>query len=711
MKTLFITTFLTVAILYAGEYASIDPLILTGRHEQALDELFSLLRYEDTFDETLFRIIGIYHGSGREDECLVLLDSLENCGFGLLTGWRISLLDMSHRGAEAVDLIDPNDVYLAAWIAERNDIERTPRRLPVPNGIAERATMVMLASAGYLNIVQINLAIQDAELITLLEYEILEELEVSLESGGDLWDETAELLNNIFPSDELNYLLVARAQHLHTGSESWWLEMLNSDGGSGKAAYELLMQYPERYSEGWVIADVLISNGFQATAESLATISDNPIFKSGVDIALHYAQWRYQDILDIYDSLPDSAPDSLLARAALYRARALRALNRPPQEYFLAYLEFSSDYPTHPTAGEAGYIAAKYYDGECNWSTAADAYLASLQAGYTDTRVYWRGGFCHYMCGRGIVGDSLWEVGVDLYPHSAWSDEMLYWRARYAGKCGNSTLSAELLERTAEEHPWEFYGLLAARRLGRTFLDIEYTEVVLHSSDIVTSIALDMMKHGYGTMARSMLLNTRMGDIGLRASMLSLMGEHQSALTLLRLFDVELRSQGENILPDSLLCFYFPAPYRTLVEDVTEDMYFDAELLTGLMRQESYFNRWAGSPVGARGLIQLMPGTAGDIARWYGLTPLSGSDFYVPENSILFGAYYLNRQYQRFDNNAIIALAAYNAGPGNAARWYDTNGYDPADPELFIERITFIETRGYVKHVLANSWIYGIVHR
>ncbi len=711
MKLLFIILSLIITfVLYAGTYTEIDSLILTGCHDQVLEELYSLLNYSSSFDETLFRIVGMYHGSGMEEKCLALLDSLENCGFGPLNGWKISLLDLSRRGSEAFELVNPADVYLSAWIAGRNNIEYTPGILPVPGGIAERTVRVILAPDGSLTPIQVGLAVRDAQLIPLLRYEILEELELTVESASQWWDNSAESLSNIFPSEELNCLLTSRAQYLCSRDEAWWIDMLTEDGSSGAAASELIIRYPGKYSESWMITDAMIDGGYYLQAESIAAISDNMVFRFGVEMNRHYSGYRYQNLLELCDSIQEDAPDSLRARVALFRARALRAMSRPPQEYYSAYLEFSTDWPNHPVAGEAGFLAARYFDSEKNWNTAANAYLASIRSGNTDTRAYWRGGFCLYMCGRGSVGDSLWQEGVELYPHSAWSDEMLYWRARYAAKCGNSALSIELLERCAEEHAWEFYGLLAARRLGRQYISVEYPDIVLRA-DYITDTAVDMMMNGYGTLARSMLLDAKTGDIGTRASVLSMMGEHGSTLTLLRRHDNEMRANGEGILHDSLLCFYFPSPYRALAEDVSEGMAFDAELLTGLMKQESYFNRWAGSPVGARGLIQLMPGTAGDIARWYGLAPLTENDFYIPENSVLFGAYYLNRQYLRFDNNPIIALAAYNAGPGNAVIWYDTYGYDPADPELFIEKITFVETRGYIKHILANRWIYDLVHR
>ncbi|MBD3277056.1 MAG: transglycosylase SLT domain-containing protein, partial [Candidatus Aegiribacteria sp.] len=358
-------------------------------------------------------------------------------------------------------------------------------------------------------------------------------------------------------------------------------------------------------------------------------------------------------------------------------------------------------------ASEAAYLAGKYYSSARNWPAAADAYMTALIAGdFGTARAHWRGGFCHYMCGRGAVGDSIWSSGIERYPFSAWCDEMLFWRARYAGKKGMHELQQQLLQETAQRHPWEFYGLLAGQRLGTGPVLPAFSPVCL-TNDGLTAEAMRMMASGYGTMASGMLYSSEESDPGIRSAALALMGQYRRSLALMRSYDYTLRLENRGILPDSLIRWYFPAPYRQLTETTVSGLGVPAPLVTGLMRQESHFNRWARSWVGASGLIQLMPGTAGDIARWYDLPVLSGNDFYVPEKSILYGSLYLARQYSAFDGSLVLTLSAYNAGPGNAAKWMDEFPLEEDDPELFIEQIPFVETRGYVKHVMANTWIYG----
>lgn len=710
MRILLLITLLIVVCSVSGySLETVDSLALTGRNSLAVSALLELLRESNTdSDPLLFRLTGIYHATGRENECILLLDSIERTRNIDLSGWKISLLDLSSRQGEALLLVSENDILLRFWLTRDSDERPVSGTLPAPENIAERAIRSMICPDGQMNKGQIDQTVDDSRILPFLGDEVCDELEITLETAGSWWDEVAFDLASFHENDRFELLQAKRERFLFSGTIEMWEERLDRGGQiSALAAMMLIGLDKEAWSTSWRVTDVLVEEGYISTAESLAVVSNDSVFFAGLTMSILRKTSRFTDLLTFCDSISDDSPDSLRARAALYRARALRGLKRPPCEYYSSYHEFAEGYPWHPTASEAAYLAAKYYDSERNWPFAADAYMASLSLGnYGGALACWRGGFCHYMCGRGNIGDSIWVEGIRNYPFSAWCDEMLFWRARYANRTGNTVLENALLLETAQKHAWEFYGLLASERTGGSSEKIEYSQLDL-SSDPVTSLAVEMMKNGYGAMASLMLYTTDACDIGLRAAALSLMGEHPESLALLRRYDIELRSAGVGMLPDTLLRFYFPAPYIELTESTVSSMNIDAFIITGLMRQESYFNRFARSWIGAKGLIQLMPGTAGDIARWYGLPALSGDDFYIPFNSILYGSLYLARQNSAFNGSSVLALAAYNAGPGNAAKWMEAFPLDLSDPELFIEQIPFTETRGYVKHVLANAWLYS----
>jgi soluble lytic murein transglycosylase len=135
-------------------------------------------------------------------------------------------------------------------------------------------------------------------------------------------------------------------------------------------------------------------------------------------------------------------------------------------------------------------------------------------------------------------------------------------------------------------------------------------------------------------------------------------------------------------------------------------------MVHAITRQESLFNRKAISRAGARGLMQLMPGTAAAVARGLGLPYDAGRLLTDPAYNMTLGATYFRRRVNDLDGSYVLAVASYNAGIGNVRRWLGTNG-DPRDPSVdvidWIERIPFSETRNYVQRVLENAVIYSLI--
>jgi soluble lytic murein transglycosylase len=122
-----------------------------------------------------------------------------------------------------------------------------------------------------------------------------------------------------------------------------------------------------------------------------------------------------------------------------------------------------------------------------------------------------------------------------------------------------------------------------------------------------------------------------------------------------------------------------------------------------IARQESAFMPDARSSSGALGVMQLMPATARHVAGKVGVSYSNNSNLTEPELNIRLGSHYLAEMLRRFDNNRILASAAYNAGPGRVEKWLN-----PDVPfDVWIEIIPFIETRNYVQNVLMFSSIYS----
>jgi soluble lytic murein transglycosylase len=132
-------------------------------------------------------------------------------------------------------------------------------------------------------------------------------------------------------------------------------------------------------------------------------------------------------------------------------------------------------------------------------------------------------------------------------------------------------------------------------------------------------------------------------------------------------------------------------------------------LAHAITRQESSFDRAAISSAGARGMMQLMPGTAREVAGKLGLPYQFASLTSDPSYNMMLGTSYLSTLLDQWGGNATLAVASYNAGTGNVRRWINENG-DPRVPGTdvvrWIEAIPFSETRNYVQRVLENAVVY-----
>ena len=127
--------------------------------------------------------------------------------------------------------------------------------------------------------------------------------------------------------------------------------------------------------------------------------------------------------------------------------------------------------------------------------------------------------------------------------------------------------------------------------------------------------------------------------------------------------------------------------------------------MLALIRKESLFNPQARSRVGALGLMQVMPATGKQVSRTLQLKMHPETDLLKPEYNLPIGINYLASLMQRYDNNPVLAAAAYNAGPTRTNLWQANLGKE-IDP-LWVERITYGETRDYVKSLLAFREVYA----
>ncbi|SHF42222.1 soluble lytic murein transglycosylase [Modicisalibacter ilicicola DSM 19980] len=275
-----------------------------------------------------------------------------------------------------------------------------------------------------------------------------------------------------------------------------------------------------------------------------------------------------------------------------------------------------------------------------------------------------------------------------------------YWLGRALAKLGDPETANKAYAAAAEQR--NFFGFAAADRLGQPYaLNLEratfndaFRRQVANWPAVKRAEALQRIdepglarSEWYGAVSRASEEEARaLADYAL---------SHGRYATL-----VQTTIAAEQW---DALDWRFPGAYRDSFLRWGETVDVDPFLLMGIARRESAFNNEAVSPVGARGLMQLMPGTAAQVSRQLGIGRPSLDELFDPETNIRLGSTYIRDMLKRYNGNRLAATAAYNAGPGRVDRWLREA---PEEFDLFVESIPFRETRDYVQAVLAYQVIF-----
>lgn len=273
-----------------------------------------------------------------------------------------------------------------------------------------------------------------------------------------------------------------------------------------------------------------------------------------------------------------------------------------------------------------------------------------------------------------------------------------YWSGRAAAEMGDAATAHDWFE-TAARHPTTYYGQMALRQLDRSIPEPSPTadptvaqrtsfdvDELVHVVRVLTDLGKDDLTSPFlyelGRRAQSG------AERALAAELAAEVGRHKQAITIAK----RALRFGE-----SLDVYSYPLPEFEI------DGGADPALVMALMRQESSFEADATSPAGALGLMQLMPSTARAMAGEVGAKFSADALIDDPSYNVLLGVAYLEQMLDRFDGSYVLALAAYNAGPGRARGWIKTYGdprSDAIDPVDWVELIPYAETRNYVQRII-----------
>jgi soluble lytic murein transglycosylase len=279
----------------------------------------------------------------------------------------------------------------------------------------------------------------------------------------------------------------------------------------------------------------------------------------------------------------------------------------------------------------------------------------------------------------------------------------LFWSARTAMAARQPQQVQSRLQNAARLHE-TFYGMLAAEALGmapiakRLHPKPEKAWEALKGNNNV-KIAISLAAVGQSTRADQVIKHqARIGDAGDHNALAKLAGALNLPATQLWMGHYGPSSADED---NSVR---YPAPTWSPLGGWR----VDPALAFAHTLQESQFRTSVISPAGARGLMQVRPGTAKDMARDRGMN-FNASDLDRPSYNLEYGQSYLEKLRDMEATGGLLpkVIAAYNAGPNPVARW-NSEIRDAGDPLLFIESIPYWETRGYVSTILRNYWMYEI---
>jgi soluble lytic murein transglycosylase len=152
----------------------------------------------------------------------------------------------------------------------------------------------------------------------------------------------------------------------------------------------------------------------------------------------------------------------------------------------------------------------------------------------------------------------------------------------------------------------------------------------------------------------------------------------------------------------------YPLLFGDTLKSAARAKGLDPALVAAIVRQESAFNPKAVSVSGARGLMQLMPTVGRSLAQARGVSPWDPDLLDDPSLNLTLGVAHFATFLSQQNGNVVRTLAAYNAGPSRVATWSVKRGVD--DPEVFVERIPFNETRDYVRAIMRGKDIYAALY-
>ena len=430
---------------------------------------------------------------------------------------------------------------------------------------------------------------------------------------------------------------------------------------------------------------------------------------------------RYDEARTSFEQLVKGSSESAVQDAVVWLARVF--LRQGLDEPFLA---LAREVEAGRLSGEARakfllLLAAQHAD-RGRFEKATQTYQQVGESGEGPApEGYYRAGWLLYKNNRFEEAARLFDQALQVQPGGPFSVPALYWKARSLEKSGESQKATALFQSLCGDAPLSYYCQSARARPvaalasggngtqgGVSFSGLDPKEKpVAGDAHYQRAVELRMAgllrEAGEEAAALTAKIGGDRGEILWAAGLLKDFGEYHRALKLVQLTFPDVLERGISGVPSSFWELAYPQGLLPTIQAAATNG-VDPYLVAAVIREESVYNPDAVSPVGALGLMQVMPQTGQMIAGRLGGESFSRERLFDPRYNIRLGSWYLGHLAEKFGHNPVYMIAAYNAGPEAVAKWVQQFG--GIEPDEFIESIPYTETRLYVKRVLRSHREY-----
>ncbi len=445
----------------------------------------------------------------------------------------------------------------------------------------------------------------------------------------------------------------------------------------------------------------------------------------------------YRGVVGVLSSLAERGEGQEAAECLYWLGRSHIRLGEREKGRF-QLLRLTCQFPRSPWADDSWYRLGLDEEAEGDFFQAQDSYGRLIvfypKSELKEDALWHRAWVCYRQGEPGLALMDLQGL-ASSHPDSPQTSQWLYWTGRILERVDGPAAAARHYRQILSRPNFDYYFFRASVRLAalEAFLpeavpngvQIERPDLDPSSSPPAvkrkappilldkarTLISLGLVEEGLAEYGEAIQRAPQDRDLTEEACALSLsLGRPNRTLSWARQHQSASRAKGRDADVGPLLPYLYPLGYPEIVQTAGGDLGMDPFMILAVIREESSFSPRCVSGAGARGLMQLMTGTASQVAKEVG-EPFDGDeeDLFQPDLNIRLGARYLRDLLEEFPGNLDLAVASYNAGPRPVRRWLSK--FSDYDPEEFIESIPYAETRAYVKRVLRSYEVYKLLYQ